>query len=170
MPTFSRVQKNLAGLLLLAALACTPAMAQATSAPLSQGAITDLKFREFFKMPIGPRGLEPSAKLIALAGQRVRLLGYMARQAVPDAGTFILAPMPVALGDEDESLSDDLPASSVFVHFSPSFDVAYVPGLLRLTGTLRLGSFEENDGHVSTVRLELDPDLAQAVVPLQTGP
>ena len=189
MPTATSIQKNCFGpLLLLAALACAPAATHAQAAlpqaPLqaaaldlaSQGGVpaqpgvTDLKFREFFKMPIGARGLEASAKLVALAGQRVRILGYMARQALPGAGTFILAPLPVALGDEDESLSDDLPASSVFVHFNPGVDVAHFSGLLRLTGTLSLGPFDEADGHVSTVRLELDPGVAQALAPSSTGP
>ena len=127
--------------------------------------VTDLKFGEFFMMPIGPRGLEASGKLMALAGKRVRILGYMARQETPVAGMFILAPLPVSLGDEDESLSDDLPASSVFVHVAGAGPVAYFSGLLRLTGTLSLGSHEESDGHVSTVRLELDPEQAQALEP-----
>ena len=156
-----------------------PLLPQAPMAPAFQGelpapsGVTDLKFREFFKMPIGPRGLEASDKLIALAGKRVRILGYMARQETPAAGMFILAPLPVSLGDEDESLSDDLPASSIFVHVAGAGEarpgearpVAYFSGLLRLTGTLRLGPHEESDGHVSTVRLELDPEPAQALEP-----
>ena len=130
--------------------------------------VTDLKFGEFFMMPIGPRGLEASVKLMELAGKRVRILGYMARQEKPAAGMFILAPLPVSLGDEDESLSDDLPASSIFVHVAgaaSAMPVTYFSGLLRLTGTLRLGPHEESDGHVSTVRLELDPAQAQALEP-----
>jgi hypothetical protein len=123
---------------------------------------TDLKFREFFRMPIGPGGLEASAKLIALDGRRVRILGYMARQEKPSGAFFILAPLPVSLGDEDESLSDDLPASVLFVHVdSASAVLAYRPGLLQLTGTLSLGPMEESDGRVSTVRLLLDPEPAQ---------
>ncbi|WP_326941825.1 hypothetical protein [Actimicrobium sp. GrIS 1.19] len=132
--------------------------------------VAELKFREFFKMPIGPRGLDASDKLIALADKRVRIVGYMARAETPVAGMFILTPLPVSLGDEDESLSDDLPASSVFVHLNPNAEQAplpYYPGLLQLTGTLRLGPFEEADGHVSTVRLELDPNLARAMTPQQ---
>ena len=147
-----------------------PALQDALPAP---SGVTDLKFREFFKMPIGARGLEASEKLISLAGKRVRILGYMAKQATPAAGMFILAPVPVSLGDEDESLSDDLPASSVFVHVAAADSVrpaqarpvAYFSGLLRLTGTLSLGPHEESDGHVSTVRLELDPEQAQALEP-----
>lgn len=128
--------------------------------------VTDLKFREFFKLPIGPHGLEPAEKLTSLAGQQVRVVGYMARQETPTAGFFVLAPLPVALGDEDESLADDLPASVIFVHAAAPDDrpLPYFSGLLRLTGTLNLGAFEESDGHVSSVRLQLDPELTQAMV------
>ncbi len=131
--------------------------------------VTDLKFGEFFKMPIGPRGLDPSEKLLSLAGKRVRIVGYMVRQETPAAGVFMLVPLPVALGDEDEALSDDLPASTVFVHVGQaaqsesSKPVPHYAGLLRLTGTLSLGSFDEPDGHVSTVRLQLDSELVQAL-------
>lgn len=124
--------------------------------------VTDLKFREFFRLPVGPRGLEPSEKLIALAGKRVYIVGYMARQETPSADVFIFSPIPVTLGDEDERLADDLPASVVFVHAAQSAGkpMPFFPGLLRLSGTLSIGPHEEADGHVSTVRLQLDPELA----------
>lgn len=121
---------------------------------------TDLGFAEMYRMPIGPRGLEPSAKLLSLDGQRVRLVGYMASTGAPVAGWLVLTPLPVSLGDEDESLSDDLPASVVFVHLSSDGAaqrrVPNLSGLLQLTGTLRLGAQQEPDGHVSAVRLLLD--------------
>lgn len=120
---------------------------------------TDLKFREFFKLPVGARELEPTEKLMSLAGKRVRMVGYMVRQEVPSKEYFMLSPLPVSLGDEDDSLADDLPASVVFVHFDRADDkgATHVPGLLRITGILSLGAHEEADGHVSTVRLQLDP-------------
>ena len=132
--------------------------------PAPSGA-TDLKFREFFKLPIGPRGLEPAEKLTSLAGKRVRLIGYMARQETPTPGFFVLSPLPVSLGDEDESLADDLPASVIYVHFTAPENrpLPYYSGLLRVTGTLSLGAFEESDGHVSSVRLQLDPEQTQAM-------
>ena len=116
-------------------------------------------------MPIGPRGLEPTEKLKSLAGKRIRMVGYMVRQETPASGYFVLSPLPVSLGDEDESLADDLPASVVFVHLGPpgGQPLAFYPGLLRVTGTLSLGAREEADGHVSSVRLQLDPELAQAM-------
>ena len=132
--------------------------------------VADLKFREFFKMPIGPRGLEPSDKLLQLDGQSVRLVGFMARQDDAIPGLFILSPLPVHMGDEDDSFSDDLPASAVFVRLSAekqSTRLPYMPGLLALIGTLKIGAEEEPDGRVSVVRLLLsDPQsraLAEAV-------
>lgn len=128
---------------------------------------TDLKFRDFFALPIGPRGLVPSERLLGLAGQRVRIIGYMARQEQPSAGILIVAPLPVVLGDEDESFSDDLPASTLYVHLADADrdrGVPWMPGLLSFTGVLRIGATSEADGRMSFVRLELDPDLSHAIV------
>jgi hypothetical protein len=133
--------------------------------PAPEG-MTDLKFREFFRLPVGPRGLEPTEKLISLAGKGVRIVGFMAHHETPMADTFILSPVPVTLGDEDESLADDLPVSVIFVHSAQSEGrtFPFYPGLLRLTGTLSVGAQEEADGHVSTVRLQLDPELARQML------
>ena len=130
--------------------------------PPSPG-VTDLKFRDLFKLPIGPHGLEPTEKLLGLEGKPVRLVGYMVRQEEPTPGVFILSPLPVSLGDQDEALADDLPASMIFVHIkADGAQVApYIPGLLRLTGILSVGNREEADGRVSSVRLRLDPALAR---------
>ena len=125
--------------------------------------VTDLKFRELFKLPIGPHGLEPTEKLLGLEGKPVRLVGYMVMQEEPASGVFILSPLPVSLGDQDEALADDLPASMIFVHIEvdDAQVVPYIPGLLRFTGILSIGNREEADGRVSSVRLRLDPALAR---------
>jgi hypothetical protein len=124
---------------------------------------TDLKFRELFKLPIGSRGLEPSEKLIGLNGKHVRMVGYMAKEENPTAGLFILSPLPVNLGDEDESFADDLPASAVYVHLDSASNnvVPYLAGLIKLTGILQVGFAQEVDGRVSTVRLLLDAPLSK---------
>jgi hypothetical protein len=127
--------------------------------PPAPAGVTDLKFSEMFRMPVGPKGLEPSDKLQSLDGQRVRLVGYMVTQDRAYSDFLILTPTPVLMGDEDESLSDDLPVTSMFVHLAPGTAAKTLPnvrGLMQLTGTLRLGSHEEPDGHVSSMRLELD--------------
>ncbi|MFT7325375.1 MAG: hypothetical protein ACI90C_000972 [Rhodoferax sp.] len=133
---------------------------------------TTLRFADFFKLPIGPRGLEASSKLLQLDEHKVRMVGYMARQdgetAVP--GLFILTPLPVTLGDEDESFSDDLPATMLYVHLTAAEQQGYVqhmPGLLTVRGTLELGPKPEVDGRISFVRLRLDGEPAGiAAVPV----
>lgn len=129
-----------------------------TLKPLPSGT-SELKFNEMFAMPVGPKGLEPSPKLQSLHGQRVRMVGYMVTQETSRPGGLILTPMPVNLGDEDESLSDDLPGNAVFVHLAPKFAHKSVPnlqGLIQLTGLLSVGAQEEADGRVSATRLTLD--------------
>lgn len=139
----------------------------ATSAAPQPG--VELRFADFFKRPVGPAGLEPGERLLALAGQRVRIVGYMAAAALPMRGRIVLAPVPVELGDEDEHLADDLPPQAVFVHLSGPGASAVVPnyrGLLALTGRLEVGPREEPDGHVSAVRLMLDADASQRCLPV----
>lgn len=121
--------------------------------------VVDLRFSDMFRLPVGAMGLESSAKLLSLAGKPVRLVGYMASVELPMAGRLVLAPLPVALGDEDESLADDLPVTAVFVHLSATCAERVVPnlrGLVQFIGTLQLGAQDEPDGHVSSVRLLLD--------------
>ena len=91
----------------------------------------------------------------------------MARQDVPSSGIVILVPLPVTLGDEDESFSDDLPATALYVHLAEgnrSRGVPWMPGLLSFTGVLQVGAMSEVDGRMSFVRLQLDPELSHAVV------
>jgi hypothetical protein len=147
--------------------AVAPPALQVHSELPSLAGTSDLKFRDFFALPIGPRGLVPSERLLGLAGQRVRVVGYMARQEQPSAGIVVVAPLPVVLGDEDESFSDDLPATALYVHLADadrSRSVAWVPGLLSFTGVLQLGAMSESDGRMSFVRLQLDPELSHALV------
>lgn len=130
---------------------------------------TDLKFREFFQLPVGPRGLVPSARLLSLDGQPVRITGYLAHQEASSAapGIALLTPLPVSLGDEDESFADDLPASTLYLHLAGPLagrSVPYRPGLVALTGTLQVGAQREADGRSSFVRLVLDPESASVLL------
>lgn len=158
----------------LANIALPPAsLAVQGQLPAPQQGVTELKFREMFKMPIGPKGLEPTDKLLSLDGKRVRLVGYMAGQEESAKGVIILTPMPVSLGDEDESLSDDLPGNSVFVHLTQRYAEKPVPnmqGLLHLTGTLQLGPQDEADGHVSAIRLTLDDATSKLLTTAAPAP
>jgi hypothetical protein len=134
--------------------------------PPPRAGVTSLKFGEFFRMPIGAFGLEASEKLLALNGKPVRLVGYMVREETPTAGRFLFAPLPVALGDEDESLSDDLPPTTVSVHLTGAKDKSapYIGGLIQLVGTLEVGARDEADARVSAVRLVLDPQLSSRIL------
>lgn len=171
-----------AALALLLGVSAVPVHADEHAAPLAPPAalavspalgapppgVEELRFADFFRRPVGPAGLEPSARLLALAGQPVRIVGYMAAAELPMAGRMVLAPLPVELGDEDEHLADDLPPQAVFVHLSGPAAERTLPnyrGLLALTGRLEIGPREEPDGHVSTVRLLLDAATSQACLP-----
>jgi len=161
--------RNVASCCAVLLLAMCAAAARADDAPADSPAAApaaDLKFRDFFTLPIGPTGLAPSARLLSLAGQRVRIVGYMARQEQPAAGIVILASLPVVLGDEDESYADDLPAATLYVHLAEAEHartVAYVPGLVSFTGVLQLGAASEADGRVSFVRLLLAAEPSRAL-------
>lgn len=135
--------------------------------PAPEG-VRDLKFSEFFRSPAGPLGLEPTEKLLSLAGQRVRILGFMVRQTKPSPGVAILAPFALATNEFEYGLADDFPPNVVFVEVPRFADLAvpHTPGPLLLTGTLELGRREEADGRVSLVRLRLDPDPVDATASL----
>jgi hypothetical protein len=150
-----------------------PAVASAVPAPRAE--VHDLPFGELFERPVGPRGLQATAKLLALDGQRVRLSGYMARSERPVRGMFILAPLPVDLGGEDEALADDLPPAAVFAVWDSgapgaAASVPHLRGLVHVSGVLRLGPREEADGRVSQLRLELEPVHARELARLASEP
>lgn len=129
-----------------------------TQKPLAAEA-TELNLKEFYKFPAGPRGLEPTEKLLRLKDQRVRVIGYMVKEEEPTAGLFMIAPLPVSLAEKEDGPADDLPAATLFVHV-PASDknniIPYKEGLWQLTGTLKLGNQEEANGRVSFTRLILD--------------
>jgi hypothetical protein len=138
--------------------------------PFLPAEMAELQFKDFFVMPIGPRGLEMAPKLLALDARRVRILGYMAQQEDPHPGFFMLAPVPVDIAGASDGMADDLPPATLFVHLPPSQATTAVPhqaGLLVLTGTLSLGNREESNGRISMVRLQLDaPSDDRARVPV----
>jgi len=165
MPTYlvvntRRPQRLRAGaaLALLMALAA-PVLAQpAVGQPIEP---VDLKFASFFKQPAGPRGLEIGEALHAADGRRVRLVGYMVAQEEPVAGRFMLTPRPVRMSEHADGDADDLPPATVTVLLDERQRdriVAHQPGLVALTGRLKLGREEDASGRVSWVRLQLDPE------------
>lgn len=153
----------------------SPRSLLAVSQPLGvpPNGVADLKFRDLFKLPVGPKGLEPTPKLRRLDGKRVRIVGYMVQQQSAVAGGFLLSPLPVAAGDEDESLADDIPASAIFVGLpqGASAIVPPLPGLLGISGTLRVGAREiPGADRVAAVRIELDAEAERALLDLARTP
>ena len=126
---------------------------------------TELRFNDFFQMPIGPRGLEFSDKLRGLNGRPVRITGRMVNHLHADPRVFILSPVALKFHQCEYGLCDDLPATAVHVHVpgNPRDRVAFTPGEITLTGRLSVGNVEELDGRISTVRLFLDPPQAAAL-------
>jgi hypothetical protein len=124
--------------------------------PLPEG-VTELRFNEFYKMPVGPRGLEPTEKLLSLRGKRVRLLGHMANMRLRNNRQMIFAPVPLKAQPMEYGQADDIPAAHVLVRVpgSTAEPVPYTPGLLLLTGTLSVGG-RSFDGENAFVRLLLD--------------
>ena len=137
----------------------TKTTAQSQALPPLPPDVTELRFNEFFKLPVGSFGLEATEKLLSLRGKRVRLLVYMVREEAPAPGVFILASLPVNAAEVADGPADDLPPTATFVHVAVNADqaVPYTPGLLLLTGVLEVGAKDESLDRVSTVRLYLDP-------------
>ena len=129
--------------------------------PVVSSPVTELRFRDFFRTPIGPAGVEMSDKLLQADGQAVRLVGYMVQQQNVVAGRFMLTPRPVQMSENADGDADDLPATTVMVYLDPSLQdwvVPYVRGLVTVSGKLNVSRLEETDGRVSWVRLQLDAD------------
>jgi hypothetical protein len=129
-------------------------------APAAHAADTlDLKFRDFFANPIGPRGLQPSPALIAADGKHVRLTGFMVAQEDAPSGHFFFTPMPIRMSEHADGEADDLPPSTVVVEMPVDDNtraLPHTPGLLQLTGVLRVGRYQLADGRITWVRLQLD--------------
>jgi hypothetical protein len=119
-----------------------------------------LDFGDFYRRPVGPRGLEPTPKLMALSGSAVEIAGFVVRPAdsAEPGATPILAPLPVTLGDEDEALADDLPAAVVYLHGADAGTRAALRecrGRVSVAGELQTGARREDDGRHSFVRLRV---------------
>ncbi|MEK0417964.1 MAG: hypothetical protein RI949_1970 [Pseudomonadota bacterium] len=119
---------------------------------------TSILFSQFFKRPVGPYGLEPTSTLLGLSGRSIVLKGFPVRRSDSDGGPWILSPVPVFLGDEDESLADDLPASIAHLQGLKAEGLDHFktcPGRLAVTGTLDLGPRREPDERISYVRVHV---------------
>jgi hypothetical protein len=150
---------------LLLAIWAAPAMAQ--ERPAAASATTPLlRFADFFKLPLGSQGAEMTPALLQANGQPVRLTGYMVQAERPVLGHFMLTPRPVRMSEHSDGDADDLPAAWVMVYLDPEqkdFAVPYQRGLMELNGVLSVGRLEEQDGRVSWVRLQLQPEATRGM-------
>ena len=90
-----------------------------------------LEFQSFFKMPIGPKGLEVSEKVLNASGKKVRLTGYMVQHEISPLGAFILAPRPVQMSEHADGDANDLPASICWIildETQKNLSVPHIPG------------------------------------------
>lgn len=114
-----------------------------------------LSFSEFFDTT----GQEPavSGRLLQLNGNRVKLVGFMAKMEVAPRGAFYLTPRPVSC-DEEGAGTADLPIEAVYVvvRSSPGLEVPYTPRALEVTGRLEVGYHVEDDNQATHIRLLLD--------------
>lgn len=125
--------------------------------------VTELRFREFFRSPVGATGPEVSDALRRADGGLVRLFGYMVQCECPLHGRFMLAPRPVRVGENADSDPDALPAATVVVYLHPGQNdlaLRHTHDLLAVSGRLDVGRNEERDGRVSWVRLQLESDAS----------
>ena len=128
--------------------------------------VTELRFRDFFRLPVGPTGLDISDTLRQADGQTVRLVGYMVQQENPVPGRFMLAPRPVQMSEHADGEADDLPPAMVMVYLDQAqrdWAVPHIRGLVSVSGRLSVSRVEELDGRVSWVRLQLDPDSVRSM-------
>lgn len=145
-------------LLLAVALAAEPAPSTRPGPEASPPAPALPTLRVADLVEGSPAALGPAARTRSLAGQRVRLLGFMARLEEPLAGAFWLAAGPVEC-DESGAGTADLPAGSVLVLTGESGRApeGHVAGPVAVTGVLRVGQEAAADGQVSAFQLLLDP-------------
>ena len=128
----------------------------------------ELAFTDFFVQPIGPRGLVPTARLLAAQGREVRLVGFMVQREQAQPGRFLLTPRPVAMAEHADGEADDLPAATVTVLLPEAQRagvVAHQAGPLALTGRLEYGPAEDETGRVSWLRLRIAPQALAAPSP-----
>jgi hypothetical protein len=146
-------------------------LSQVQQLPALREGESELTFSEIFQKPVGPAGLEYTAKIRQLDGKRVRLLGFMVRRTRPSPGVIILSPYAMATHEGEYGLCDDLPPAVVFVEVPKYRDIAvpFTPGPLLLSGRLELSRREESDGRISYLRLILDLAGSADTTTLLTG-
>jgi hypothetical protein len=161
---------NVSSALLLALFACAYVPAAAQPIPASVDAPLVLGFKDFFVVPIGPRGLEMKDALRQAQGHDVVLTGYMVQQEAALPGQFMLAPRPVQMSQHADGEADDLPPATVLVRLDASqidWIVPHSRGLIQVRGVLHVGRQENRDGRVFWVQLQLSPQATRGMTPVE---
>lgn len=135
----------------------------ASDVPDGMSELPELTFAEFFG-PIGAGGLEYSDKIKRLAGQRIRVRGFMVQQTERVPALFLFAGMPVKVDTRADCNETDTPPAMIHV-FVPGAAKAlpFVPGPHFLSGMLEIGARTEKDDRISVARLVLDEPARAAL-------
>ena len=145
---------------MLQAFALTAALALSADAARAHEPIP-LDLRELFVTAQGRTRLSPRTE--ALAGQRVRIRGYMVQMEDPPEGAFYVAERPV-FQDESGGGTGDIPPASVRVRVreAEGAQVPWTPRPIEVVGILETGREEDAEGRVSFVRLVLEEPSPRA--------
>lgn len=125
-----------------------------------------LELRSFFKMPIGPRGMEVSQDVLKASGRKVRITGYMVKYENPVQGSFLLSPRPVQMSEHADGDANDLPAAVCWVYLDPSqanWTIPHMSGPITVEGQFKFKREEAADGSVAWFHLQLTKDAVSFV-------
>ena len=150
---------------LLAAVLWLPGNSLAQALTATEATI-ELPFRDFFRLPVGPLGVQISERLNLADGRRVRLVGYMVQRETATSGQFLLTPRPVQMSEHADGDANDLPPATVLVRLDPAqadWVVPHVRGLVSVTGVLQVGRSEQPDGQVFWVGLQLGAEATRSM-------
>lgn len=162
----SQIRIALIGLFLISALQ-NQAQSQSLEVPVAeQKSPVEIRFQDFFKLPIGPKGVDFSSKAITLIGQYVAVTGYMVKSDAAHEGQFFLTPNPLEINELDDGPANDLPVNAVLVKLDKSqskLQIAQEDGLVRVQGQLELGRQENESGEVTWIRVIVSPHSVKII-------
>jgi hypothetical protein len=156
-------------------LATTAALWLGTTQPqvatsVTSRQLTELRFRDFFRTPLEPTGLDISDALRQSDGQSdgqsVRLIGYMVQQESATPGRFLLTPRPLQINANAPQVAALLPPATVLVYLDPAqqdWAIPHVNGLVTVNGKLSVSTDELDTDPASWVRLQLDTEAAHSM-------
>ena len=112
---------------------------------------------QFSELVSAGTSLAPSERALQLAGQRVRMVGFMAELELALHGAFFLTSRPVH-GDEAGAGTAELPIDAVLISlpFLRERPVPHVMGAVEVVGVLDVGNRVDDDGHASNFRIQVD--------------